>query len=214
MAIPQRNLQRLGEAAVEHLERQDWLEPLADNLQRAVVAAFQAAGETGRRVRDSLHGTWLGHPLHPVLTDVLSFANTSSDCLGSIREPRAKGVRRVRCRTFGILRRPTGRDPGGFRGSEREQADCSGPDACSVVQRTTMLELCGLADVAMVQAADFGKLHDLPCHEELDRPDIRRILVEREVGPRLMVIDEIAGQETAEVSLAKDEHMIQALTPD
>jgi hypothetical protein len=29
-----------------------------------------------------------------------------------------------------------------------------------------------------------------------------------------MVIDEIAGQETAEVSLAKDEHMIQALTPD
>jgi nitrite reductase/ring-hydroxylating ferredoxin subunit/uncharacterized membrane protein len=70
MAIPQRNLQRLGEAAVESLERQDWLEPLADNLQRAVVAAFRAAGETGRRVRDFLHGTWLGHPLHPVLTDV------------------------------------------------------------------------------------------------------------------------------------------------
>ena len=70
MAIPQRSLQRLGEAAVENLERQDWLEPLAENLQRAVVAAFQAGGETGRRVRDFLHGTWLGHPLHPVLTDV------------------------------------------------------------------------------------------------------------------------------------------------
>jgi hypothetical protein len=68
MPIPQRNLQRLGEAAVENLERQDWLEPLADSLQRAAVAAFQAAGETGRRVRDFLHGTWLGHPLHPVLT--------------------------------------------------------------------------------------------------------------------------------------------------
>jgi hypothetical protein len=66
----------------------------------------------------------------------------------------------------------------------------------------------------MVQAADFGELHDLPCHGELDRPDIRRILVEREVGPRLMVIDEIAGQETAEVSLAKDEHVVQAFTPD
>ena len=69
----------------------------------------------------------------------LSFANTSSDCLGSIREPRAKGVSQVRCRTFRILKRPTGRDPGGFRGCEREQADCSGPVACSVVQRTTML---------------------------------------------------------------------------
>jgi nitrite reductase/ring-hydroxylating ferredoxin subunit/uncharacterized membrane protein len=70
MATPQRKWQRLGEAAVENLERQDWLEPLAENVQRTVVAAFQAAGETGRRVRDFLHGTWLGHPLHPVLTDI------------------------------------------------------------------------------------------------------------------------------------------------
>lgn len=70
MAMPQPNLQRLGEAAVERIERQDWLEPLADRLQRAVVAAYQAGGGTGRRIRDFLHGTWLGHPLHPVLTDV------------------------------------------------------------------------------------------------------------------------------------------------
>jgi nitrite reductase/ring-hydroxylating ferredoxin subunit/uncharacterized membrane protein len=70
MATPQPNLQRLGEVAVESLERQDWLEPLADRLQRAVVAAYQAGGATGRRIRDFLHGTWLGHPLHPVLTDV------------------------------------------------------------------------------------------------------------------------------------------------
>jgi nitrite reductase/ring-hydroxylating ferredoxin subunit/uncharacterized membrane protein len=70
MAIPQPSLQRLGEAAVENLQRQEWLEPLTDKLQRAVVATFQAGGETGRRIRDFLHGTWLGHPLHPVLTDV------------------------------------------------------------------------------------------------------------------------------------------------
>ena len=70
MAIPQRTLRQVGEAAVDSLQRQDWLEPLAENVQRAVVAAFQAAGETGRRVRDFLHGTWLGHPLHPVLTDI------------------------------------------------------------------------------------------------------------------------------------------------
>jgi hypothetical protein len=41
MATPQPNLQRLGEAAVKSLERQDWLEPLADRLQRAVVAAYR-----------------------------------------------------------------------------------------------------------------------------------------------------------------------------
>ena len=70
MATLQPSVQRFGEAAVDKLQRQDWLEPLADRLQRAVVAAFQAGGQTGRRIRDFLHGTWLGHPLHPVLTDV------------------------------------------------------------------------------------------------------------------------------------------------
>jgi len=52
--------------------------------------------------------------LNPRFAYALSFANTSSDYLGSIREPRAKGVSQVRCGTFGILRRPTGRDPGDF----------------------------------------------------------------------------------------------------
>jgi len=38
--------------------------------QRAVVAAFKAGGSAGRAVKNFLHGTWLGHPLHPALTDV------------------------------------------------------------------------------------------------------------------------------------------------
>jgi hypothetical protein len=42
--------------------------------------------------------------------------------------------------------------------------------------------LGGLADVAMVQATDFGKLHDLPRRRELDRPEVRRVLVEGELG--------------------------------
>ena len=66
----------------------------------------------------------------------------------------------------------------------------------------------------MVQAADFGKLHDLPCRREFDRPQVGRVLVEGEVGPHLMVVGEIAGQDAAEVSLAEDEHVIQALAPD
>jgi hypothetical protein len=74
--------------------------------------------------------------------------------------------------------------------------------------------LRGLADVAMVQATDFGKLHDLPRGWKLDRPEVRRVLVEGEVGARLMVIGEVAGQDAAEVALAEDEHVIQALTPD
>jgi hypothetical protein len=42
----------------------------------------------------------------------------------------------------------------------------------------------------------------------------RSVLVEREVGPRLTVIAEIAGHDAVEVALAEDEHVIQALAPD
>jgi hypothetical protein len=66
----------------------------------------------------------------------------------------------------------------------------------------------------MVQPADFGKLHDLPCRGELDRPEVGCVLVECEVSTRLMVVGEVAGQDAAEVSLAEDEHVIEALVPD
>jgi hypothetical protein len=75
-------------------------------------------------------------------------------------------------------------------------------------------ELRSLTDVAMVQAADFGKLHDLARLGELDRPDIWSVLVEREMGTCLMVVAEVAGQDATEVSVAEDEHVIQALAPD
>jgi hypothetical protein len=66
----------------------------------------------------------------------------------------------------------------------------------------------------MVQAADFGKLHDLPRGGDRDRPDVGGVLVEREMGARLMIVDEVTGQDAVEVSLVEDEHVIQALTPD
>jgi hypothetical protein len=66
----------------------------------------------------------------------------------------------------------------------------------------------------MVQAADFGKLHDLARLGELDRPDIWSVLGEGEMGARSVVVSEVAGQDAAEVSLAENEHVIQALAPD
>jgi hypothetical protein len=54
-------------------------------------------------------------------------------------------------------------------------------------QTTQEAGLRGLADVAVVQAADFGKLDNLPWRGELDRPEVRRVLAQREVGTRPMV---------------------------
>lgn len=56
--------------AIQLIEHQHWLEPVADRLQSALGETFAAAGRPGQQVANALHGLWLGHPLHPVLTDV------------------------------------------------------------------------------------------------------------------------------------------------
>jgi hypothetical protein len=75
-----------------------------------------------------------------------------------------------------------------------------------------MLDYAVWAEVAKVQAADFRKLHDLACHSELDRPEVRCILGQREIGARPVIVREVAGEDAAEMS--QDEHVIQALAPD
>jgi nitrite reductase/ring-hydroxylating ferredoxin subunit/uncharacterized membrane protein len=45
------------------------LDQLGDPLQQWLQSLFQGQPAT-RQLKDFLHGTWLGHPLHPALTDV------------------------------------------------------------------------------------------------------------------------------------------------
>jgi nitrite reductase/ring-hydroxylating ferredoxin subunit/uncharacterized membrane protein len=61
---------RADRAMTEAIARQGWLEPVDRALGQGVSHAFAAAGPLGRRAKNFLHGTWLGHPLHPALTDV------------------------------------------------------------------------------------------------------------------------------------------------
>lgn len=46
------------------------LDETAFSLSRSIHDAILSGGNPVRRFVDLLHGTWLGHPLHPVLTDV------------------------------------------------------------------------------------------------------------------------------------------------
>jgi len=59
-----------SEVVLELIDQQKWLEPVADGLQGAVDGAYAAGGDAGQKIKNFLHGTWLGHPLHPVITDV------------------------------------------------------------------------------------------------------------------------------------------------
>lgn len=49
---------------------QPFLERLSDSLQNLIHILIGANRKPPRRFRSFLNGTWLGHPLHPVLTDV------------------------------------------------------------------------------------------------------------------------------------------------
>jgi hypothetical protein len=66
----------------------------------------------------------------------------------------------------------------------------------------------------VVQTADFRNLHDRAHLRPLDWPPIRRILLEREVSSRPVIVREIAGQGATQVAFAQDEDVIQALAPD
>lgn len=59
--------QRTAHTVAEVVSSQKWLDPIGDLLQQPVERALDAIGVEGR---NALHGTWLGHPLHPALTDV------------------------------------------------------------------------------------------------------------------------------------------------
>jgi nitrite reductase/ring-hydroxylating ferredoxin subunit/uncharacterized membrane protein len=46
------------------------IDRIAEPLSKAVRGAYDAAGPAGRQAKNALHGVWLGHPLHPVFTDI------------------------------------------------------------------------------------------------------------------------------------------------
>jgi nitrite reductase/ring-hydroxylating ferredoxin subunit/uncharacterized membrane protein len=60
-------------------------------LSRTLHRAVLRGGEPARDTADVLHGTWLGHPLHPVLTDFAIgawFLGGLFDAVGEIRDSR------------------------------------------------------------------------------------------------------------------------------
>ena len=54
----------------EFVESQTWIDKLASPIQNYLLAFFGKPGQPSRKLKDILNGTWLGHALHPVFTDV------------------------------------------------------------------------------------------------------------------------------------------------
>lgn len=69
---------------IDFIGNQDWLGEAGDAIQPAIIKAFKAGGETGQKIKNFLHGTWLGHPLHPALTDIPIGAYTAAAVLDAM----------------------------------------------------------------------------------------------------------------------------------
>ncbi len=52
------------------VNEQKWLKPIETALDATAEVALNRKNPIAQKVRNFLHGTWLGHPLHPVITDV------------------------------------------------------------------------------------------------------------------------------------------------
>jgi nitrite reductase/ring-hydroxylating ferredoxin subunit/uncharacterized membrane protein len=88
----------------EVIGSQAWLDRAAKPVEKTVEQVF--AGEAGRTVKDGLHGTWLGHPLHPVLTDIPIGAWMMSqvfDALGTLRRSNEYDAAARVCITTGLV---------------------------------------------------------------------------------------------------------------
>ncbi len=55
---------------VRRIEAQEVLGAIAERVAPQINRLLRSDNETGRGAKNFLNGTWLGHPLHPVLTDV------------------------------------------------------------------------------------------------------------------------------------------------
>ncbi len=68
------------EPIVDIIDQQEWLQGTADAVQEPVREALRSLGPT----KDFLHGKWLGHALHPVLTDIPVGAWTTALVLDAV----------------------------------------------------------------------------------------------------------------------------------
>lgn len=75
---PEDGVRTVGERGLAMLGRQGWLNRPSYRLEHVLGSALAACGGAGERVSNLLHGTWLGHPLHPLLTSLPIGATAST----------------------------------------------------------------------------------------------------------------------------------------
>jgi nitrite reductase/ring-hydroxylating ferredoxin subunit/uncharacterized membrane protein len=80
-----------NEEAVMQLVDQPAIDTVAKPLGKAVRAVYERGGEAGLQIKNAMHGVPLGHPLHPVFTDIPIGAWTTALVLDGVAKARRDG---------------------------------------------------------------------------------------------------------------------------
>jgi nitrite reductase/ring-hydroxylating ferredoxin subunit/uncharacterized membrane protein len=88
-------IRTIGSQVLCRIGRQSWLDRPSYRLEHALTLVFATFGRRRERVSNFLHGTWLGHPLHPALTALPTGAVTTTVAmdLASLFPGRSSGLR-------------------------------------------------------------------------------------------------------------------------
>ena len=82
--------------ALSRLVDQPALDTIAEPLSKSVRGAYESLGDSGRQIKNAMHGVWLGHPLHPALVAVPIGAWTTAVALDVAAETqRDRGLSRA-----------------------------------------------------------------------------------------------------------------------
>jgi|GEM_PF-98575 len=80
-----------ADAAIGRIEAAEGLDKPGYKIGNILALPTQAAGRLGQPIRNALHGTWFGHPVHPLLVTIpigtwtLAFVLDTLETLGLIR---------------------------------------------------------------------------------------------------------------------------------
>ncbi|HZT75817.1 MAG TPA: Rieske 2Fe-2S domain-containing protein [Vicinamibacterales bacterium] len=83
------------------LADQPAIDAIGKPLSLAVRAAYENAGPAGAQIKNAMHGVWLGHPLHPVFTDLPLGAWTTALAIDACANG-DRGMRRAATLAFGV----------------------------------------------------------------------------------------------------------------
>ncbi|MEN6496306.1 MAG: Rieske 2Fe-2S domain-containing protein [Thermoguttaceae bacterium] len=82
----------MATAIEELIQRQQWLETVDAGMQGVADVTLNGKGTVAQKIRNFLHGTWLGHPLHAAITDLPVGAWTTAAIL-DLREMLTSDIR-------------------------------------------------------------------------------------------------------------------------